>query len=289
MNKKNQKIKRIKSPRKVVLWEIFLFGLTLALGIINAYRLNQIFISRPELERPQINLEQFGIYFVVVTLLIVVLSSFRKFKGKRAPIFKTFFVLAVGLGGVTLLEVWIGTLLALMVMVSLILLWFKKHSILVHNLLVILGVAGAGSLLGLAFNPLIIVFLLVIFSIYDFIAVYKTKHMVKMAKAMVKAEAIVGLIVPQKVEQFRAKLSQVRPGGKFLILGAGDVVFPLILCASLTAQSIVDALVVACFGLLGLLASFLVFITQKIKKPIPALPPIALFSIIGYLIVTFLV
>jgi len=35
---------------------------------------------------------------------------------------------------------------------------------------------------------------------------------------------------------------------------------------------------------MGLFAGFLFFISQKEKKAIPALPPIALFSIIGYFI-----
>ena len=41
---------------------------------------------------------------------------------------------------------------------------------------------------------------------------------------------------------------------------------------------------VAFFSLLGLLASFWIFFQQKERRAIPALPPIALFSILGYLI-----
>jgi presenilin-like A22 family membrane protease len=82
----------------------------------------------------------------------------------------------------------------------------------------------------------------------------------------------------------------VKPGGKFLILGAGDIVFPLILTVSLIPQGISDSLIVASFSLLGLLVGFLIFISQPPtgpgggRQPMPALPPIALFSIIGYLI-----
>jgi len=47
---------------------------------------------------------------------------------------------------------------------------------------------------------------------------------------------------------------------------------------------IVPALIVGGFSLLGLIASLLIFFLQKDKKPIPALPPIALFAIIGYII-----
>jgi len=151
-------------------------------------------------------------------------------------------------------------------------------------LCLILGIAGAGSWLGLSFTPQLVILLLIIFSIYDFIAVYKTKHMVKMAKAMVEADSIVGLIVPSKVKDFGKDLSQVQPGGKFLIVGGGDVVFPLVLCVSFVPSSVMKALVMVLFSLLGLGFSFWVFTTQKIKKPIPALPPITLGAIMGYLV-----
>jgi len=69
-----------------------------------------------------------------------------------------------------------------------------------------------------------------------------------------------------------------------LVLGGGDIIFPLILCSSLIPQGIANSLIVGLFALVGLFVSFLFFIGQKTRKPIPALPPIALFSIIGYLI-----
>ena len=69
-----------------------------------------------------------------------------------------------------------------------------------------------------------------------------------------------------------------------MILGGGDIVFPLILCVSLTPQGVLKPLIVAFFAALGLGLSFYLFTSQKTRKPIPALPPIALFSIIGFLI-----
>ena len=41
------------------------------------------------------------------------------------------------------------------------------------------------------------------------------------------------------------------------------------------------------FSLIGLFLSFYIFASQKVRQPIPALPPIALFSIIGYIITRF--
>lgn len=105
-----------------------------------------------------------------------------------------------------------------------------------------------------------------------------------MAKEMIEAGVILALIVPQKISDFKADLKEVRPGGRFLILGGGDMVFPLILTVSLIPEGILNSSLVAFFALLGLFLSFWIFTSQKVRQPIPALPPIALFSIIGFLV-----
>lgn len=105
-----------------------------------------------------------------------------------------------------------------------------------------------------------------------------------MAKEMIEAKAILGIILPPKIAEFQAPLKDVKMGGKFVILGGGDIVFPLLLVTSLVPYGILKSLIVAIFALFGLFISFWIFISQKTRQPIPALPPIALFSIIGYLI-----
>jgi len=148
-----------------------------------------------------------------------------------------------------------------------------------------MGIAGAGAVLGIAIKPTTVVFLLVCFSIYDFIAVYKTKHMVKMAKEMIESEAVLGIIVPKTIFGLNSALKEADPRqGKTLVLGAGDIVFPLIFASSLVPKGIYPALIVSIFSLIGLFTGFLIFKSKRIRRPMPALPPIAFFSIIGYLI-----
>jgi presenilin-like A22 family membrane protease len=131
---------------------------------------------------------------------------------------------------------------------------------------------------------MVVVLLLIVFSIYDIIAVYKTKHMIKMAKEFIEAKAIPGLILPQKFSEVSVPLKEVKMGGRFLVLGSGDIIFPLLLVSSLVPEGIKKSFIVAFFATLGLLVSISIFLSQKTRKPIPALPPIALFSIIGFLI-----
>ena len=226
--------------------------------------------------------------FLLATLFILLILRFVKFEKEKGTIFKILFILAVSLGGLLFLETWLPEPLSLIFVFVLIFWWLKKPSVLIQDLLIILGIAGTGSILGLSLNPLMVILLLVIFSIYDFIAVYKTKHMVRMAKAMLESRAILAIVIPPNIFGFLESLEKIQPGGKFLILGGGDIAFPLIFSVSLIPSGIFNSLIVALFSLIGLFASFWFFTKQKERKPIPALPPIAFFSIIGYLITKIL-
>jgi presenilin-like A22 family membrane protease len=94
--------------------------------------------------------------------------------------------------------------------------------------------------------------------------------------------------LPQKFSEVSASLEDVKMGGRFLVLGSGDIIFPLLLVSSLIPEGIKKSFIVAISATIGLLTSIGIFLSQKIRKPIPALPPIALFSIIGYLITRIL-
>ncbi len=268
---------------KIFFWEVFLFSITLVLGIFTAFRISN-FLEIQEIVLPQVSLWRFVVYFLIVTLFLLSISYFIKVKKRKGAIFRVLFILTVFLGGLFFLEAWLPAPFPLILIIFLIFWWHKCPSVLTQDILMILGIIGMGATLGLAFQPWAIVILLIVFSIYDFIAVYKTKHMVKMAKEMTEAGAILGLILPSNISDFKAKFKKVSFGGRFLILGGGDIIFPLILCVSLITQGLIYSLIVAFFSLLGLALSFYFFISQKKRQPIPALPPIALLSIIGFLV-----
>jgi len=276
-------------PRKIFFWEGILFFLTLVLGILTSWKITQI----PEIEIQKIPLEPGSLweiltYFAILLLIILLIIRFLKFRPGKEILFKTFFILPVFFGGTIFWSLWIGDIFAFISILILIIWWLKKPNVLVHNFLLISGMIGVGSIFGLRLDPLLVIGLLVIFSIYDIVAVYKTKHMIKMAKEMIEAGAISGIILPQKLSEVQTSLKDVKIGGRFLILGGGDIVFPLLLVSSLVPGGVLKSLIVAIFATIGLLVSIFIFISQKTRKPIPALPPIALFSIIGYLITAFL-
>ena len=203
---KDKKNKKQIIPLNLFFWETILFSLTLFLGIATAFKINK-FLEIQEISVAPINLSQFIFYFVIGTLCVLFIIFFIKSKPKKGTILKFLFLFTIFWGGLTTLSVWltglflwVGDFLALFLIFFFLFLWLKQSSIFIHNLCMILGISGVGAFLGLRIEPRIVVFLFLIFSIYDFIAVYKTKHMVKMAKEMIEHQAIIAMVIPQKVE-----------------------------------------------------------------------------------------
>lgn len=289
MAHKPHKLVREKNAKKQFqrdFWRVFLiegglFLLTSILATISAFQLNGL-VKIKKIYLPTISLQDFFFSFLFITFFILLFVSFKKATKFKELIYKGLFVLTVFWGGMTVLNLWILTFGAVLIMGILIILWLEKPSVLVHDLLMVLGLAGAASFFGLGFEPSMIAVLLVVFSFYDFIAVYKTKHMVKMAKEMIEKKVVLGFIIPKKVKYFKDNFNNVKPGGNFFVLGGGDVVFPNLLAVSVVSSGVLKALIIIIFSLVGSFLSYWLFLNQQEKEPIPALPPVALFAIIGY-------
>ncbi len=277
-----------------LLWkEVLLFALTQVLGIFVTLRLFKL-LKVLEIKLQPISLSSFLIYFLIVTLLILALLKISR--GKAGFLLQILFILAVFFGLDILFSTFIVEPGAAILAAGLVALRFLQPTVLLHNLVVIGGLAGIGGMLGLSLSPRDVIILLVILSIYDVIAVYKTKHMTKMAKEMIKKRVILGIIIPEKISELRASMTEVEKdkipiikapklgkAGRFMILGGGDLALPLLLITSVAHQNIWRSIIVLVFALLGLILMHLIFIKLK-RRPIPALPPLAVFSILGYLI-----
>lgn len=261
-----------------------MFCLTLVLGLFSASKI-QSFLDKEGLTLPTISFGNFIGYFLFATLVVLLIVYLPKMKRLRGGIYKFFFIFSAAYGTLIVLSLFFSDTLTLLLTSILIFLWLRSPKVILHDLLMVFGLSGIGAIFGLSLEPKVVLWLLVVFSIYDFIAVYKTKHMIKMAKSMLGKGAIMGLISPQKISGFLEDSRKIKPGENFLILGGGDVIFPLIFSASLLSQGIGDALIVSFFSLMGLVLSFSIFVFARKRQPIPALPPIALLSIIGYIII----
>ncbi|MBI4117123.1 MAG: hypothetical protein HY451_00305 [Parcubacteria group bacterium] len=263
--------------------ELLLFGAVQLIGIF-------VVLKSRVLIQNQIT---FDLTVGEIIFYLIFLAAFIYFAGKFSRKSAFFFRLVLGLAvfagsqtvfSLILNEAIFSTLFAALLAFAVL----KTKIVLLHNIGIILALAGIGAVLGLSLAPLAVIILLLILSFYDIIAVYKTGHMVKMAEDMIKSRAIFGLVIPQKFLGWKKSLKNVSPGGEFMILGSGDIVMPLLLIASVIGfHGLVYGLIVFLFSMLGLFLTFYLFITQKTRRPMAALPPIAAMSIIGYLAALF--
>lgn len=264
-----------------------MFGLTQVLGIVVAgqYLFNSV-SSSADFPKVAFKFTVTDWAFSMLAIALLVWAILNKHRASRI-IFKIFFWLVIIGGAQIIFSVWFSPFLALLLTILLIILMIKARSVLIQNGAVLLAMAGMGVVLGLSISPLIAVLALLILSFYDIIAVYVTKHMVKMAQGMAESGAVFGFIIPFEFSGFREHIKKVKRE-KFMILGSGDITLPLVMAISAMSVSIRHAWLVALFSMGGLFITHLLFVNQSQRRPMAALPPIAMMAILGYLVALIL-
>lgn len=143
------------------------------------------------------------------------------------------------------------------------------------NAAAIMATAGVGTVFGVSLGLFPLILFLVLLSIYDFLAVFKTKHMVEMANFVVQknmAFTVTAKAPPEKMGQKEQRID----------LGTGDMVAPIMLEVATMAFKPAATI----FVFIGAVLSFGLFIglVYKKKMVLPALPPIVAGMIIALLI-----
>ncbi len=135
------------------------------------------------------------------------------------------------------------------------------------NAAAVFATAGVGVIFGVSLGLVPMLIFLIFLSIYDFLAVFATKHMVELAEFVVKKDLAFTVT---------AKAPPVKPGGaeQRIDLGTGDMIAPIMLeVATLQLSPIATLFVFA--GAVVSLGLFLTLVWKK-KMVLPALPPIVL-------------
>ena len=232
-------------------------------GIVEVVKEGEILPPAVEDPEDPISSLQIFLYVVVMTGVILILL-----KHKLDIIIKIFVLLGL-LGGLSItfcgLIGWgVGFFIALPLFLFGIL---KREDILVMNIILLFTIPGIGSWLGasLAFMPSLI--LLIGLAVYDIIAVFGTKHMVKLAEGA-KGKIPMMFTIPV--------------GDRYLGLGTGDLAIPLVFSVSvLRDYGMINAIAASLGGCLGLIILFR-YVLNKKDVTLPALPPIALGLILGF-------
>lgn len=293
----------MKHTLKVTLWLVALFFIAQVIGLLitSAYidhkatqETGEIkFMNLPyDIERPPVE-EGSSFVFIFTAILIGTVLALLLIKFKRTMLWKIWFFLAVVLSLSIAFSAFINVYVAFSL--SLVLAAYKifKPNLFIHNITEVFVYGGLAAIFVPIMNLFAIFVLLVLISIYDFIAVFKIKHMITMAKFQTKSKVFAGLLIPYKIGK-EGKGNKVKKGVKVkqfvrtAILGGGDVGFPLLFAGVVMKGMMIEYGLF--FGFLRTLiipvvvsaALFLLFVKGKKDKFYPAMPVLSLGCLVGY-------
>lgn len=211
-------------------------------------------------------------------LLIAALKSIR-----RPALFQALFTFAMLSGAWFIADIYLRSDVALVVGSAVILVRFVWKSVLAMNLSLAIGVAGIAAAIAADVTVNAVLILLVALSFYDIVAVYRTRHMVKMFRALTSHGVVLAFVLtPLRLRELLGIGTHASVRGMFL--GTGDVALPAMLAAAALRVSPVSAVAVLAGSAAGFALMFMLFLAQAKRAPMPALPPIALGAILGYVL-----
>jgi len=238
-------------------------------------------IETGEMERPTILTENpddpvnalalIGGIFGFTALLLVFLFFF-----KGVGFFRVFEVLVIFSGSFIVFSSIVPEAAFLLAVELVMLKLFFPQNLWIRNISALIAVAGVGALVGVSLGIIPVLIFLILLSVYDFIAVFKTKHMVKLAKGISGKNLAFTVALPTKEHQFE--------------LGTGDLVLPLVFAVSAMDSSkslgfplcTVPAFMILVASLVGLLLT-INYVRKHVGKALPALPPQVALMIIAWL------
>ncbi|RLE45283.1 hypothetical protein DRJ25_05905 [Candidatus Woesearchaeota archaeon] len=152
----------------------------------------------------------------------------------------------------------------------------------VHNLSELFIYGGLAVIFVPMLTPVYAIILLLLLTLYDMYAVWKSKHMIAMAKFQTKAGIFAGFMLPY-VEKGKGKK---RPRVRTAVLGGGDIGFPLIFSGTvLASMGLYSALVIAFFSTFSL---FLLLLFSKKDRFYPAMPFLTAGCLVGFAVVNLI-
>lgn len=226
-------------------------------------------IERPQVD-PQTSYISLFMILLIATGVALLLLHFRLFL-----LWKLWFLLSIFFTLLISFSAFFSSLVAL-ILASILCFWriFKPNPI-IHNFTEIFIYGALAAIFVPLLNLLSISILLILISVYDYIAVRKTTHMVKLAQSQGEAKVFAGLLIPYEKN--------------VALLGGGDIGFPLLFSSVAMVHfnlSIVDwrtYIIPFCAALL----LFALFLKGEKKKYYPAMPYISLGCLLGLALLLF--
>ncbi|MBW3002095.1 hypothetical protein KY338_02965 [Candidatus Woesearchaeota archaeon] len=235
------------------------------------------------IERPDIAPEKSFLYIlgaiIIGTLLILALI-----KWGRINLWKLWFFVAVVLCLHVAFSAFISANISIILALVLGIWKVYKPNIYIHNFTELFIYSGLAVIFVPVMNLFAAFALMILLSFYDMYAVWKSKHMISMAKFQTKSGVFAGVLMPYKLKA-QKKIKGRKKAGKIrtAILGGGDIGFPLIFTGVVfKSVGFYNALIIPFFAAAALL--LLLFMGKK-DRFYPAMPFISAGCFVGYLVI----
>jgi len=243
-------------------------------------------------ERPQVEPSQ-GIWLILIAIIIGTILLFLIIKMKHEMLWRVWFFLAVAICLTIAFAVFIGSTAAFFFGFFLAYLKVFRPSIIIQNFTELFVYGGLAAIFVPMLNKVSVILLLFFISLYDMYAVWKSKHMIKLAKFQAKAKIFAGMMIPYsmpKIGKIRKKKKSKEKKGKKLklkqikirtaILGGGDVGFPLIFAGVIMKTAgLWKAMIIPVFVSIALL---MLLMYGRKDKFYPAMPFLSIGCLAGY-------
>ena len=259
------------------------------------------------IERIDVSEDFSWVYIMVAillgTIIVLVLVRFRQRKVWR---FWYFFSLILIM--TFALAPFMDNVLAFILSALLSLFKTYRPNVIIHNLTEIFLYGGLAAMLVPIMNLYSVFMLLIVISIYDAIAVWKSKHMISLAKFQSDSNVFAGLFIPyttgkkgkvlmkaesskrkdgnHNIKEISSKSSSKEASSERVvvnraILGGGDIAFPLVFTGVvMKTAGFANAALIPPFTALALF--FLLYKSEK-GKFYPAMPFISAGCILGFI------
>jgi len=232
-------------------------------------------IAGVPVERPDVE-PKVSIWYILAAILIGTAIILLIIKIGKTFLWKLWFFLAITVCLQVSLAAFISETLALVLAVLFAVFKIFRPNLIISNLSELFVYGGLAAIFVPILNILYSFILLLLLSIYDMYAVWKSKHMVKMAKFQTASGIFAGLLIPYALpKKGKGKI-------KTAVLGGGDIGFPLIFAGTvMKTNGMVPALIVVAGSTLAL---FLLLSLSKKDRFYPAMPFLTAGCALGYVV-----
>lgn len=235
-----------------------------------------------DIDRPDIDPSK-SVWYIIGAIIIGTLLIFLLIKWGKVNLWKLWFLIAVTLCLHVAFSAFVSANISIFLALALGLIKVYRPNIFVHNFTELFIYSGLAVIFVPVMNLFAAFALMILLSFYDMYAVWKSKHMIKMAKFQTKSGVFAGMLMPYKLDIGKKRSAKGKvEKARVAILGGGDLGFPLIFAGVVfKSAGLYYAMIIPVFAAIALL---LLLLLGKKDRFYPAMPFLTAGCFVGYFV-----